>query len=318
MHRLGPILLLGLVAAALWFLQRELRTYHYQDIVRSLRDISQARLTLAIVFTVVSYIVLTGYDVLALHYIRHPLPYGRVALASFLGYVFSYNVGLSILGGSAVRYRLYSAWGLSTIEIAKVVACCTVAFWLGVFALGGVALLLEPPGTFSSLNLPLAPPRFLGVVLLLVVGAYLWWCAVHTAPLKFWGRTLSLPSAPLSLAQIVLGAVDWALAAAVCYVLLPASLPMPYVEFLGLFLVAQVVGVISHVPGGLGVFETIILLLLSPTLPGAAVVGALVAYRGIYYLLPLVAATVLLAAYEATHRRQRLFVSGRHKEVVTK
>jgi uncharacterized membrane protein YbhN (UPF0104 family) len=93
---------------------------------------------------------------------------------------------------------------------------------------------------------------------------------------------------------------------------------MPYVEFLGLFLVAQVVGVISHVPGGLGVFETIILLLLSPTLPGAAVVGALVAYRGIYYLLPLVAATVLLAAYEATHRRQRLFVSGRHKEVVTK
>jgi phosphatidylglycerol lysyltransferase len=298
--------MLMLAAAALWVLQHELQAYDYRDITRSIREISHGRLLLAIALTIVSYAVLTGYDALALRYIQRPLSYGRTALASFLGYVFSYNVGLSILGGSAVRYRLYSAWGLSAIEIAKVVACCTAAFWLGVFTIGGVALLLEPPAILSSLHLPLAPARLLGVVLLLLVGGYLWWGAVRTAPLKFRGWELSLPPAPLSLAQIALAAVDWALAAGVCYVLLPAAQPMPYMQFLGLFLLAQVISVISHVPGGIGVFETVILLFLAHSLPVSWVVGALVAYRGIYYLFPLVVATALLAAYEAGRWRERM------------
>lgn len=302
LHRLAPVLVLALAGAALWVMQRELQAYNFHAIIQSLGDISRGRLILALMLTMASYVLLTGYDVLALRYIRRPLPYGKIALASFLGYVFSYNVGLSILGGSAIRYRLYSAWGLSAIEIAKVVACCTVAFWLGVFTLGGLALLLEPPAILSSLNLPVAPARLLGVVLLMLVGVYLWWGTVRTSPLRLRRWELLLPSVPLSLAQIALSAVDWALAGAVCYLLLPASQPLPYAEFLGIFLLAQVLGVISHVPGGIGVFETIILLLLSPTLPAPSVVGALIAYRGLYYLFPLMVATALLAAYELTRR----------------
>jgi phosphatidylglycerol lysyltransferase len=304
LYSVGPVIVLLLLAVALWVLHHELKEYHYQDIARSLREIPGPRLLLALSLTVLSYMVLTGYDVLALRYIRRPLPFGKIALASFIGHVFSYNIGLSILGGSAVRYRLYSAWGLSAVEITKVVAFCTLAFWLGVLMIGGAALLLEPPAVLSSLPFPFASARGLGGLLLILVGGYLIWSAVQKTPLKIREWEFALPSAPQSLSQIGLSILDWALVGAVCYVLLPTSPHLPYPKFLGIYLVAQVLGLISHVPGGIGVFESMILLLLSPTLPVSSVVGPLIAYRALYYLLPMGLATALLAAHEVLRKRE--------------
>jgi phosphatidylglycerol lysyltransferase len=304
LYSVGPVIVLLLLAVAFWVLHHQLKEYHYQDIVRSLRAIPGPRLLLAFLLTILSYVVLTGYDVLALRYVQRPLPFGKIALASFIGHVFSYNIGLSVLGSSAVRYRLYSAWGLSAVEITKVVAFCTLAFWLGVLIIGGAALLLEPPVVLSSLPFPFASARGLGVLLLILVGGYLLWSAVQRTPLKIRDWEFALPSARQSFCQICLSTLDWVLVGAVCYVLLPPSPNLPYPEFLGIYLLAQVIALISHVPGGIGVFETVILLFLSPTLPVSSVVGSLIAYRALYYLLPMGVATVLLAAHEVLHRRE--------------
>lgn len=296
----APALVLGLLGAAAWVLQHQLRMFHFHTIARSLAAIPSRRLCLASMLTVLSYLVLTGYDALALYYLRRPLKYGKIALASFIGYVFSYNIGLSILGGSAVRYRFYSTWGLSTAEISKLVAFCALSFWIGVLTIAGVALVLEPSSLLATLSLHLALARSLGVALLGVVVTYLLWSATQKTPLKLLRWEFRLPSIPLSLGQIGLSMLDWCLIGGVCYVLLPASSSVSYPAFLGIFVLAQVTGLISHVPGGIGIFETVMVLMLSPRLPVPAVLGSLLAYRGIYYLLPLALASLLLAVHEVT------------------
>lgn len=306
LHSLGPVIVLLLLASAFWILHHELRQYQYSDIKQALAEIPRNRLLLSFALTILNYVVLTGYDVLALRYIRHPLAYGRIAVASFIGYALSHNIGLSIFTGSAVRYRFYAAWGLSTVQIAKVVAFCTLTLWLGILAIGGIVFLLEPMVIPTSLHLPLTSLQPVGIICLVLVGAYVSWGVLRKTPITVREWEFSVPSVPLSLCQIALSCVDWALAASVCYVLLPSSPSLSYLTLLSVFLLAQVAGIVSQVPGGLGVVETVLLLLLSPTLPATSVAGALVAYRAIYYLLPLSIATVLLAAHEVLQKKEEV------------
>jgi phosphatidylglycerol lysyltransferase len=305
-YRLSPLIAVVLLAIAIGVLQHELKAHDYHDIARSFREIPGRQILLALGLTIVNYLALTGYDVCALYYIQRPLGYGKIALASFIGYVFSYNIGLSIVGGSAVRFRLYSAWGLSAVEIAKVVAYCTLAFWVGVLTIGGVTLLIGSPSILSAMHLPLVAARLLGLFILFLVGGYLVWGVLRTTPFKVRGWELTLPSTSLSLTQLALSTVDWILAGSVCYVLLPAASTLSYAEFLGVFMLAQVAGTISHVPGGLGVFESVMLLLLAPTMPAASIMGALLAYRVIFYLLPLGAAVLLLGIYEVKCKKEEM------------
>jgi len=150
-----------------------------------------------------------------------------------------------------------------------------------------------------------------GIICLVLVGAYVSWVMLRKTPIRIREWEFSAPSAPLSLCQIALSCVDWALAASVCYVLLPSSPSLSYPGFLGLFLLAQVIALAGQVPSGLGVLETVLLLLLSPTLPTTSVAASLVAYRAIYYILPLGRATVLLAGHEMLWKRQEV----RHMEL---
>src|SRR5262249_22585113 len=128
---LPSLLMLFLFVGALWVLHRELRTYHYRDVIAAFSAISNMQLGIALGLTALSYLVLTGYDVLALRYLKKKLDYGRTALTSFVGYVFSHN--LSVLGGSVAKFRLYSAWGISPVETATIVLFCGWTFWLGFF-----------------------------------------------------------------------------------------------------------------------------------------------------------------------------------------
>jgi hypothetical protein len=142
---LGPSLSIILFTAAVWLLYGELKTYHIRDILHAYDAIAGAYLWAAAGLTVLSYAVMTGYDVLAMRYIQHPLSYSKIGVASFIGYAFSNNIGMSMIAGASVRYRLYSAWVLSTPQITQVVAFCTLTLWLGFFILGGVVFLIEPP-----------------------------------------------------------------------------------------------------------------------------------------------------------------------------
>lgn len=308
MRRLAPFLklvvVLALFATSLRVLQETLAHYRVRDVLVFLSQLPREQVILATVLTLAGYLVMTGYDTLAFRYIEHPLPYAKIALASFIGYAFNNSVGLSGLAGGSVRYRLYNAWRLTAVEIARVIAFCTVSFWLGFAILGGVVFLIAPPDVPEVMHLELLSVRALGVVLLLPAVIYLIWIAVRREPLRIRQWEFELPSMRLFLAQATLSCIDWAIAAGVLYILLPDSMPLTYLHFVGIFLMALVIGVASNVPGGLGVFEAIILIFLSPFFSAGQIFGSLVAFRVIYYLVPLMLATLLLAAHEIIEKRE--------------
>jgi phosphatidylglycerol lysyltransferase len=300
---LGSVLGLALFALAAMILHRELQQYHYADVVAHFRGIAPQRIALAMGLTALGYLSLTRYDALAFRWIRHPLAYPRIALASFIAYVFSHNVGLSIFGGSAVRYRMLVTWGVKPGELARVIAFNVITFWLGFLALGGAVLLLAPISLPGAWHPFVATSRPVGALLLVALAAYVLATLRRDRRIRLGGLELELPGPGFTLAQTVLSIVDWALAAAALFVLLPETGRPGFPVVLGSFLLAQVLGVASHVPAGLGVFEMSMVVLLAPWLAGDRVLGSVLAYRVIYYLGPMAIAVVLFVGFELFQRR---------------
>lgn len=301
---LKPLLILVIFAIALRVLGNTLARYRYHDIVSYISSLPVDQIVAAVALTLLGYLVMTGYDTLAFEYIRHPLPYRKIALASFIGYAFNNNVGLSGLVGGSLRYRLYTSWRLSAVEIAKVIAFCTISFWLGFIVLGGAFFIVLPPDIPPSVHLPLNSIRLLGVILLLPAIAYLGWITFRREPFRIRQWDFELPTFGLFVAQVTISVVDWMIAAGVLYILLPDSLPLTFPRFLGIFLLAQISGVASNVPGGFGIFEAVILIFLAPFYSASSILGALIAFRVIYYLLPLFIATILLSTHEIVEKRE--------------
>ena len=295
---IGPAASVILFAAAAWVLHHELRLYHFHEIAFALRGVTPGRIWAAAGLTLLSYTVMTGYDALALRYIGRPLRYRNIGQASFIGYAFSNNIGLSMLAGASVRYRLYSAWGLSALEVTQVVAFCTLTLWLGFLALGGLVFLTYPVALPQAFHVPFGSLRLLGLVMLAVVAAYAILSQVKKEPLKVRTWEFRPPSGPLVAAQIGLSMLDWLLAGCVLLVLLGPPVGFSLIGFFGVFLLAQLFGLVSQVPGGLGVFETVAVLLLSAAHPAPEIFAALVAYRVLYYWLPLAVASLLLGGRE--------------------
>ncbi len=285
-------------------LHRELQQYSPREIRQSLAAIPNFFLGGAIALTLLNVLTFTGYDTLAARYVRQPLPYRKTALAAIVSITISNSVGFALLSGSAIRYRLYSAWGVSAADIAHIIAFCNLGFWLGLFAVGSAVFLLDPVAMPTLLNLPFESVQPLGWMFLAIVISYLLWSLLRREDLHIGPLEVPHLPLPLALAQIGVAALDWVLAAAVLYALLPSSVPLAYPGFFGVYLLGQIAGVVSNVPGGLGVFETVILLLLSPLVPSSTVFGALIAYRGIYYLAPFFMSVAVLVLYELTQRRR--------------
>jgi len=292
-----PIAGFVLFAGALWILHRELRSYRYADLVRELAHLPRPRVLLAVALTALSYLALTGYDMLGLSFAGQRLAYRRVALASFVGYAASQSLGFSLLTGAPLRYRFYSRWGVPGLAIAKVVAFCAATLWLGLLAVGGISFVADPLATPAFLHVPVATLRPVGVLLLSLLAGYLAASLAHRRELRILKLRVALPSPRFALAQVALSTVDWLLAAGVLFVLLPPG-TVSYPAFLGVFVLAQLAGLVSSIPGGLGVFESVVLLFLTPGLAAPEVIGILLAFRGIYYLMPLGLAAVVLVAYE--------------------
>lgn len=291
-----------LLGISLATIHHELREYNYQDVFNSLAALPTSRLFLAIGFTIIGYLGMATYDTLAFHYIGHSIAYSKSAFTGFISAAATNTVGFAFLTGSAIRYRFYSAWGVSAIAIAQVIAFENISFWLGLFGVSGVMFLLNPLVIPSQLKLPFISVRPLGIIFLLLVVAYVLGSIVSRKPLKIREQEFRFPSLKIAIAQIGISTLDWILAGAVLYVLLPSTTSISYANFLGIFLLAMTAGVVSNVPSGLGVFESIILLLLSSKVPPASVLGSLLAYRGVYYFLPLGLATGLLGLYEIRER----------------
>lgn len=302
----GPLTILVLLVLALFVLHGELRAYHYHDITRALFALPRGNFALAFGFTAIAYGLLPAYDAIALEYIGKPLPLHRVAFSSFISYGLSQTLGFPLVTGSSIRYRFWSAWGLSTAEIAQAVSFVGATFVLGMIFLSGTVFLLEPARTMELLGLPEQILKPVGVLLLALTAGYIAWSAAQRRPLRVAGWEFPIPSLGMTITQLVVATLDWAAAGAVLYALLPSGHGIRFLPFVGAFLLAQFAGQVSHVPGGLGIFETLMVLLLKPYLPASSAIAALIAFRVVYYLIPFALSLLLLAAYEATRQRQRV------------
>lgn len=314
---LGPVLITGLFVLAIYLLYQKLRAYSLEEIRLSIEQVSYASIALSIFLTIINYIILVGYDWLALKAIHKSLPLPRVGLVSLVGQAVSYNFG-ALLGGTTVRYRFYSAWGFSLSEIVRLVLMLAVTFWVGALGLSGLIFLVAPPVIPDELlaKMPIKDIRILGVLLLSIALTYLVLCFRVRKPVHIFGKEFVFPSPRLAVAQMVVAGVDLVAAAACMYVLLPGDLGISFVEFLPGYLMAQVAVVLTHIPGGVGVFELVILH-LTHTPREQVVFAAVLLFRLIYYILPLLAAAVLLAVYEARQSRNMLRDAGRWLSVLS-
>lgn len=295
--------MLVMLIAALWLLQRELKQHTLQEFIDSIKQIPVIYLVIAIFLTILNYAILVCYDWLGIWYIRHPMKFGRVALASFLGYAVGNNFGL-LFGGSTIRYRLYSTWGLSTSDIVRLLFILAITFWIGLFALSGIVFLINPLPIPENWNLPIKNTRPIGWVLTIAASSYLLLCLLRRKPLKFKNVDCSPPPIGLALMQYFVAGIDLIVAAGVLYALLSSVVEVSFFHFVTIFLMAQVAVFITQVPGGIGVLELSMITLLGED--EAAVFGALLAYRMIFYLTPMLIGLILLVAHEITANRTKL------------
>jgi len=300
----GPLTALCVFAAVVLVLHHQLARLHVKSVLAHLHAIPRHQVLAALGFMTLSYWLLSNYDVLALKYVRRVLPYPRILFTSFIAYSFGHTLGFAAFTGAAIRFRLYATAGVSAIDVATIAGFCSLTFGLGLATIGGTSLLFAPAHAATALHLHRGWSMALGTLLLSVVSIYMLWACFARTRLELRGWALYPPGPLIAFAQLGLAVLDLSVSSAVLWSLLPAGAHIGYLTFLGLYAAAAITAIISHVPGGVGVFEAVILLTL-PGVPAAALLGSLLAYRGIYYLVPLVFGTLLFGSRElAGYRRQ--------------
>lgn len=291
----ASILLFAISIAALWFIIGELEA---QDVKTAFARASSEQIMLALAFTAVSYLMLTGFDWVALKEVTvQKISYRITALASFTSYAVSFTLGFPLLTAATVRYWIYSSVGLGPAAIASLTVIAGVTFWLGMGVVLGTVLIIWPASASTFTRLPLSMNVLIGVGVTAAIGFYLFLAAKGRRRFTIQGWKLRLPRVSVTVKQMALGAADVCAGAAVLYVLLPPSADIPFATMLAAYVFAVVLGIASHAPGGIGVFEATMLIAL-PGVPRGELLGALLVYRLCYYLVPFVLALVLLGTRE--------------------
>lgn len=292
--RVLTLLFFGVVIALLY---RHGRDVDWPAVWTAIRAYAPSTLFVAAGLAAGSHALYTTYDLIGRHLTRHGLPISRVMAVGWISYAFNLNFG-AIVGGVGFRYRLYTRLGLDAAVIAQVYGLSVLSNWLGYLVLAGMAFWTWQPALQSDWALGNQGLRVLGAVLPAIAMAYLLMCGFATR--RRWqvrGHNLELPSARIAMLQLLLSTLNWAVMAGVLFTLLGQRIDYPTV--LGVLLIAAVAGAVAHVPAGLGVLEAVFVALLGQRVPLHELLAALLAYRAIYYLAPLVVALVLYAVMEA-------------------
>ena len=295
-----PVVRRGLWAAFLlavgWLVYDQARQVDWDQVVDAVRRIPVSHLGVAALLAAASHGLYSSFDLLGRRWTGHPLRTGQVVAVTFVSYAFNLNFG-ALVGGLAFRYRLYSRLGLENGIIARVVGLSLVTNWLGYVALAGAVFAaggIEPPDSFRIGSTSL---RLLGFALLGLATAYLAACAwSRRRDFSIRGHAFTLPPLRLALEQLLRSILNWLAIAAVLYTLLQQALPFQTV--LAIFLVAAIAGVVAHVPAGLGVIEAVFVTLAGAEVPRNELLGALLAYRALYYLAPLAIAMAVYLVIE--------------------
>ncbi|MDE1165422.1 MAG: lysylphosphatidylglycerol synthase domain-containing protein [Pseudomonas sp.] len=281
-----------------------IRNLDWQEVGRALQGYKTTTLLLAGLIALASYLVFSSYDLLGRRYTGHSLPTRQVLPLAFVCYAFNLNLS-SWVGGIALRYRLYGKLGLSVATITRIMSLGLVTNWLGYLFVGGAVFAMGLPALPDSVKIGALGLRLIGVAMLLVALAYVLACAF--AKKRSWqlrGHEITLPRARFALLQAGLAALNWSLMALVIYTLLPDKVGYPTI--LAVLLISSIAGVITHIPAGLGVLETIFITLLQGSYSKGTLLAALIGYRALYFLLPLLVACVMYLVLERLAKRKAL------------
>ena len=297
-NRLGFLLSIAIIAIAAVVLYRMLHDIELEEVVDALRATQTHQIVLAGLFVAAGYFTLTFYDLFALRTIgRSDVPYRVAALAGFTSYSVGHNVGASVFTGGAVRYRIYSQWGLSAVEVAKICFIAGLTFWLGNATVLGLGIAHVPQAAGAIDQLPAWCNRVVAIAILGVLVAYVVW--VWQAPRQI-GRSnwqVTLPNGPSTLLQIGIGIVDLGCCAFAMYVLMPDEPHIGFVTLAVIFVAATLLGFASHAPGGIGVFDAAMLIALWQ-FDREDVLAGLLLFRLVYYVIPFALALLILGVRE--------------------
>ncbi|HUC48996.1 MAG TPA: lysylphosphatidylglycerol synthase domain-containing protein [Xanthobacteraceae bacterium] len=299
LRRLGIVISLTMITIAAVVLYRILRDIDPDALVDAIDATDWKTLIIAGLFVFAGYLTLTFYDLFALRTIGRPeIPYRIAALAGFTSYAVGHNVGASVFSGGAVRYRIYSNWGLSVIEVTKICFVAGLTFWLGNATVLGLGVLWSPQAARAIDQLPLWCNRSLAVVILALLVAYVAWVWVKPRVIGREGWQVTLPGGPLTLVQIVIGILDLCFCAAAMYMLVPDEPNLGFVTVAVIFVAATLLGFASHAPGGLGVFDAAMMVALWQFDKEDLLAGLLL-FRLLYYIIPFVISLAVLGIREA-------------------
>jgi glycosyltransferase 2 family protein len=295
---IGFALSLSVFIIAVFVLYHLLRDINPHELIRAIKATDQRTLSIAGCFVAAGYLTLTFYDLFALRTIgRTDVPYRVAALGSFTSYAVGHNIGASVFSGGAVRYRIYSSWGLSVIEVTKICFIAGLTFWLGNVTVLGLGILYTPEAARAIDQLPLWVNRGFALVLLALLTAYVSWVWVRPRVIGRDEWQVSLPGGGLTIVQIVIGIIDLACCAAAMYVLMPTEMNLDFVTVAVIFVAATLLGFASHAPGGLGVFDAAMLVALYQFNKEDLLAGLLL-FRLLYYIVPFVLSLFILGIRE--------------------
>ncbi len=288
------------IGLAAFLLYRTLSRYSLDELIAAVAAVPVPGLLGAAGFAAASYVSLTFFDYLALRYVGKPLPYPKAALASFTALSLGHNIGLAALSSGAVRYRFYSRWGLTTGDVAKVIVFCGITVGLGLLTLGGAALLLRSGLAVEITGLTHPVIIALGLGCLAVPAIYLILSLFVRRPLRIRRWSLEIPAFRLAAGQILIGSINFAFVAACLHQALAAVADVAYLGVASVYVIANATALVSHVPGGLGVIESVVMYLL----PQSDLIGPLLVFRFVYFLAPLGLGSILFAVTELVLRHR--------------
>lgn len=301
--------LIGIIAmvVSIYILYNKLSTISFSDITDRLSALSLHHWVLACFFSLLAYAALAGYDRIALQHLGKKIPLHYIAICSFTTYALSHNIGASVFSGAVVRYRAYSRKGLSGVEIAILVGFCSFTFALGTILLSGIVLVIRPDIiTLVHDDIPIWLAVTIGAAMLLFVGLYILGSLLQLRPLKI-GKSfqISYPRFGIVVQQLIIGPLELIGAAGIIYATLPDVGNPGFIAVLGVFLASFTVTLLSNAPaGGVGVLEALFMAGM-PNMDPADVISALIVFRLLYLIIPLVISLFFVAAFEIGQYRQR-------------
>lgn len=294
---LGVAASILIAALAAYVLYRTFQRISLAEVLAHMRAVPGGVLLLAAVCACGAYLTLASYEVVVVRYVKHCIGRAKPMITALIAFPLGHAVGQAMLSGGALRYRMYTPAGFTAMEVGATVLLSNLPYALGFGLLFDLALVFGADALAPIFRVPGHWLLALGCVGLAKDAGYLLFVKLRKAPIRLGGWAVNLPTPKLTLLQLVVGVIDIVLVSSVLYLLLPASAGLPYLSFLAVYLASVLVGVLSHVPAGLGVLESMLLLLL-PHVPPAQLLAAVLLYRVIYEVVPLVVAVALWGGYE--------------------